>query len=149
MLRATTLELHIGREPVLELAHHRHEADHLYGHILMIVRRITQMEDAAGIILAVYEGMATKFLHQSLLAFQTDRQCREPCLNDLQRCAPPGALWSRRATPEAQMVAVLQSSVPLWQFASLQGAEQHPLLDATIGGAEISWCSLRKRTPLR
>ena len=77
MLRATTLELHIGREPGLELAHHRHEADHLYGHILMIVRRIAQMEDAAGIILAVYEGMATKFLHQSLLAFQTDRQCRE------------------------------------------------------------------------
>src|SRR6516225_10155775 len=29
MLRATTLELQIGREPGLELAHHRHEADHL------------------------------------------------------------------------------------------------------------------------
>jgi hypothetical protein len=29
MLRATTLELHIGREPGLEPAHHRHEADHL------------------------------------------------------------------------------------------------------------------------
>ena len=29
MVPATTLELHIGREPGLELAHHRHEADHL------------------------------------------------------------------------------------------------------------------------
>src|SRR6516225_8983500 len=31
MLRATTLELHIGREPGLELAHHRHEADQFTG----------------------------------------------------------------------------------------------------------------------
>ena len=39
MLRATTLELHIGREPGLELAHHWHEADHLGDRTALVLVR--------------------------------------------------------------------------------------------------------------